>query len=55
MLVMFAMALGSLGWMLLLGAVMALEKNALWGPDLTLPLGGALLVAAAALVASGIL
>jgi predicted metal-binding membrane protein len=55
MLVMFAMGLGSLGWMLLLGAVMALEKNALWGPDLTLPLGGALLVAAAALVASGIL
>jgi predicted metal-binding membrane protein len=54
MLVMFAMGLGSLGWMLLLGAVMAAEKNALWGADLTVPLGGALLVAAVALAAGGI-
>ena len=54
MLVMFALGLGSLGWMLLLGAVMAVEKNALWGADLTVPLGGALLVAAGALVLSGI-
>jgi hypothetical protein len=40
--------------MLLLGAVMAAEKNALWGADLTVPLGGALLVAAVALAAGGI-
>jgi len=55
MLVMFAVGLSSLGWMLLLGAVMAIEKNALWGADLTVPLGGSLLVAAAALVVSNVL
>jgi predicted metal-binding membrane protein len=54
MLVMFALGLGSLGWMLLLGAVMAIEKNALWGADLTVPLGASLLVAAGALVVSGV-
>jgi predicted metal-binding membrane protein len=53
-LVMFALGLGSLGWMLLLGAVMAIEKNALWGADLTVPLGASLLVAAGALVVSGV-
>jgi predicted metal-binding membrane protein len=40
--------------MLLLGAVMAIEKNALWGADLTVPLGASLLVAAGALVVSGV-
>ena len=54
MLVMFALGLGSLGWMLLLGVVMAVEKNALWGADLTVPLGASLLVAAGALVVSGV-
>ena len=54
MLVMFALGLGSLGWMLLLGALMAIEKNALWGADLTSPLGASLLVAAGALVVSGV-
>lgn len=55
MLIMFSVGLSSLGWMLLLGAVMAIEKNALWGGDLTVPLGGSLLVAAAALVLSSVL
>jgi predicted metal-binding membrane protein len=31
MLLMFAVGLGSVGWMLILGAVMAVEKNARWG------------------------
>jgi predicted metal-binding membrane protein len=30
---------GSLGWMLLLGAVMAAEKNLPWGRRLSAPLG----------------
>ncbi len=43
MLLMFAVGTGSVGWMLLLGAVMALEKNAAWGRRLSVPLGTALL------------
>ena len=43
MLVMFALGLGSLGWMLALGTVMAIEKNASWGRRLIAPLGVALL------------
>jgi predicted metal-binding membrane protein len=39
MLLMFAVGAGSLGWMLLLGAVMAIEKNVSWGPALSAPLG----------------
>lgn len=46
MLLMFAFACGNLGWMLGLGAVMALEKNVAWGHRLTRPLGVALLLAA---------
>lgn len=46
MLVMFAIGMGSLGWMLLLGAVMALEKNVPWGYRLRKPIGVALLVGA---------
>jgi predicted metal-binding membrane protein len=42
---MFAVGVGSLGWMLTLGAVMAIEKNMPWGRRLSTPLG-ALLVAA---------
>jgi predicted metal-binding membrane protein len=44
MLLMFAVGAGSLGWMLLLGVVMAIEKNLPWGRRLSLPLGVALLV-----------
>jgi len=43
MLLMFALGTGSLGWMLLLAAVMALEKNVPWGHRLSAPLGFALL------------
>lgn len=40
---MFAVGMGNLGWMLMLGAVMAIEKNAAWGRKLSAPLGIALL------------
>jgi len=43
MLLMFAVGTGSVGWMLLLGAVMAVEKNVSWGRRLSAPLGIALL------------
>lgn len=39
MLLMFLVGAGSLGWMLLLGAVMAVEKNFPWGRNLSAPLG----------------
>jgi predicted metal-binding membrane protein len=43
MLLMFAVGVGSLGWMLVLGTVMAIEKNMPWGKRLSTPLGVALL------------
>lgn len=43
MLLMFAVGLGNLGWMLLLGAAMAAEKNLPWGRRLSPALGLALL------------
>jgi len=43
MLLMFAVGVGSLGWMLLLGAAMAIEKNAPWGRRFSAPLGATLL------------
>jgi predicted metal-binding membrane protein len=43
MLLMFAVGAGSLGWMLLLAAVMAIEKNTRWGRHISAPLGIALL------------
>jgi predicted metal-binding membrane protein len=43
MLLMFAVGVGSLGWMLVLGAVMAIEKNVSWGRRLSTPLGVLLL------------
>src|SRR5271170_3078923 len=52
MLLMFVVGTGNVGWMLGLGAVMAAEKNAAWGRHLSRPLGGALLAAAAGVVAS---
>ena len=51
MLLMFALGAGSLGWMLALAAVMALEKNLPGGKRLSAPLGVALLAGAAAMVA----
>jgi predicted metal-binding membrane protein len=43
MLLMCAVGLGSLGWMLALGAVMAVEKNVSWGNKIGAPLGVVLL------------
>jgi predicted metal-binding membrane protein len=50
MLLMFVVGAGSLGWMLLLAAAMAIEKNFSWGRKLSTPLGLALLAWAALLV-----
>jgi predicted metal-binding membrane protein len=52
MLLMFALGTGSLGWMLLLAAVMAIEKNVRWGKRLSAPFGVALLSWAVVLVAT---
>jgi len=43
MLLMFIVGTGNVGYMLLLGAIMALEKNVPWGRRLSRPLGFALL------------
>lgn len=53
MLIMFVVGTGSLGWMLLIAAVMAAEKNLPWGRRLSAPLGVALLAVAAWTAASG--
>jgi len=50
MLLMFVVGTGNIGWMLILGAVMALEKNAPWGRKLSQPLGAALIAWAALIV-----
>lgn len=47
MLLMFVVGTGSLGWMLALAVVMAVEKNMPWGQRLSTPLGVALIGAAA--------
>lgn len=39
MLLMFAVGTGNVGWMLVLGAIMAVEKNMPWGRKLSTPLG----------------
>ena len=39
MLLMFGVGAGNLGWMLVLGSVMAIEKNMPWGRKLSTPLG----------------
>jgi predicted metal-binding membrane protein len=39
MLLMFAVGTGSVAWMLVLGGIMAVEKNASWGRRLSMPLG----------------
>jgi predicted metal-binding membrane protein len=43
MLLMFVVGTGSIGWMLALGATMAVEKNVSWGRRLSAPLGFVLL------------
>jgi predicted metal-binding membrane protein len=42
MLLMFGVGIGNIGWMLALGAVMAVEKNMPWGRKLSAPVGVAL-------------
>ncbi len=51
MLLMFVVGTGSVGWMLALAAVMAVEKNHSWGRRLSRPLGLALIAGAATVVA----
>ncbi len=51
MLLMFVVGSGNIGWMLVLGAIMAVEKNLPWGARLGRPLGGALLAGAAVITA----
>jgi predicted metal-binding membrane protein len=51
MLLMFVVGTGSVGWMLMLGAVMAVEKNVRWGRKLIAPLGLGLLLWSGAVVA----
>ena len=43
MLLMFVVGTGSIGWMLALGAMMAIEKNMPWGRKMSAPLGGVLI------------
>jgi predicted metal-binding membrane protein len=50
MLLMFVVGTGNVGWMLMLGAIMAVEKNLSWGRKLSAPLGIALFLWSAALV-----
>ena len=54
MLLMFVVGAGNLGWMLLLAALMAIEKNFPWGRRLSTPLGVALLGWAGWLVGSNV-
>jgi len=53
MLLMFAVGAGSLGWMLVLGAVMAAEKNLPWGERMSRPLGMVLLIGGVAILIVG--
>ena len=50
MLLLFVVGAGSVGWMLALGAVMAIEKNAPWGQRLSTPLGIGLFIWAATIL-----
>ncbi|MBI3682619.1 MAG: DUF2182 domain-containing protein [Acidobacteria bacterium] len=54
MLLMFVVGAGSLGGMLVLGVVMAVEKNFTWGRQVSAPLGVLLLVGAAAALVAGV-
>jgi predicted metal-binding membrane protein len=54
MLLMFLVNAGSLVWMLLLGVVMALEKNFPWGRRMSAPVGVLLFIGALAVVVNGI-
>ena len=53
MLLMFAVGIGNLGWMLALGAIMAIEKNMAWGRQFSKPLG-VVLLASGVIIAAGV-
>jgi len=53
MLLMLPLGASNIAWMLLLGAVMAAEKNAPWGREMSKPLGVVLLLLAAVVVVRG--
>jgi predicted metal-binding membrane protein len=53
MLLMFVVGVGNIGWMLILGAIMAVEKNMPWGKQLSAPLGASLSVFGFAILAAG--
>jgi len=53
MLLMFVVGTANIGWMLALGAVMAVEKNLAAGRRLASPIGAALLLAALGLALAG--
>lgn len=55
MLLMFAVGVGNIGWMLVLAALMATEKNAAWGRRLSAPLGVLLIGGGVALGVAGAL
>jgi predicted metal-binding membrane protein len=55
MLLMFVVGIGNVGWMLVLGVVMAVEKNMPWGRRLSHPLGAALLGWGAMIVVANIM
>ena len=54
MLLMFAVSAGNLAWMLVLAAVMGIEKNASWGHRLTQPAGVVLLTTGLTLVVTNL-
>ena len=51
MLLMFVVGAGNVAWMLVLGAVMAVEKNVAWGRRISAPLGAALVAGGLAMLA----
>src|ERR1051326_756713 len=54
MLLMFVVGTGNVGWMLGLGAIIAVEKNMPWGRYLSRPLGATLVLAAILVVSSNL-
>jgi predicted metal-binding membrane protein len=53
MLLIFVVGVGNVGWMLILGAIMAVEKNMPWGKQLSDPLGASLAVGGVAILTLG--
>jgi predicted metal-binding membrane protein len=54
MLLMFIVGTGNVGWMLTLGAMMAIEKNAAWGRWIGQPLGFALIAGSALIIVANV-